>query len=180
MFRASKFFHLSSSLMSFNHALFMSRLNPFIVLATSVVKRNVGGGVSPSPCPTISQRFTPYSQFASLHSVSKKSIDSSSPSHSVQVLNHSRISSHKTAFLPSSQSPTTSKIFLSESSEPPASALPLSSTQLTSIPPSQTCKIAVRALQASRDIIHNSFRPRVAAADCLFKWDTPFGIQHKE
>ena len=29
-------------------------------------------------------------------------------------------------------------------------------------------------------IAHNSLRPQVAAADCLFGWDTPFGICHRE
>jgi hypothetical protein len=37
-----------------------------------------------------------------------------------------------------------------------------------------------RTPQAGRSIAHNSFRPRVAAADRLFSWDTPFGVQHKK
>jgi len=165
--------------MSFDHVLFMSGLDPFIFSATSVVERSVGGRFSSSPRPTLSQRFSPYSQFASVPFVSKKSTISTSPLHSVQV----SISSHRTSFLPPFQLATTLSSSLPEPLQlSPVSAplLPSLADQPTPATASQTRLIVARTPQTGREIIHNSFRPRVAAADRLFGWDTPFGIQHRE
>ena len=72
-FRASRYFLLSSSLMSFDPALFMSSLDPFIFSATHVIERSVGGRSSSPPCPTFTRRFSPYSYSAPSSSVLNKS-----------------------------------------------------------------------------------------------------------
>jgi len=55
----------------------------------------------------------------------------------------------------------------------------LPTTQPTVLADPQTRIIIARTPQAGRGITHNAFRPRVAAADRLFGWDTPYGIRHK-
>ena len=162
--------------MSSDLALLMPQFDPFTFSVTSVAERSVGGKVSSPPRPTLTRRFSPYSQFASLPSVSKKSITPSPLLHSLADTS----SSFKPFQLPVTSNPSLPKI-----SQPPTAQVTPSvptvspTTQLTSVVDPQIRSITPRAPQAGRSIAHNSFRPRVAAADRLFGWDTPFGIRHK-
>ena len=170
--------------MSFDLALLMSGLDPFI-FRRRVVERTVGGRVPSPPRPTFTHRFSPYSQFASSSSVLNKSIASSCSSlNIVQASSLPSISSHSATNSHSSRVPPTfiSSLSVSLQSSPPEASLPPPSSQptLAAIPSSQTRSITPRTPQTGRAIAHNSLRPRVAAADRLFGWDTPFGIRHRE
>src|SRR6266567_8511041 len=88
----SIFFPPSRSLTSFNHVLFMNRFDPFTFSATGVAERSVGGKVSSPPRPTLTQRFSPYSKFASSHCpVASKSIVLTPPSRNVPTLHASSV-----------------------------------------------------------------------------------------
>jgi hypothetical protein len=45
---------------------------------------------------------------------------------------------------------------------------------------SSSCTIHLQKPHKDRRINPNPLRPHVAAADCLFSWDTPYGIRHRE
>jgi len=120
---ASKCFLLSSSLTSFDLALPMSGLDPFIFSMMHVIERTVGGKAPSLLHPTFTHRFSPYSQFASSSSVSNKSTASfHSHLNTVQASSHPSIPSHSIINSRSFQVPTISTSSLSKPLQPSISS----------------------------------------------------------
>jgi hypothetical protein len=191
--RTSLFPYLSRSQMSFVIVLLMSSLNPFIFSAACVVERDVGEVSLSSPRPTSSHIFS-INPFAHLTPIAHTSPVSSS------IISHNKVSVFEVPF--SNHLYNTKNISASHPHDPDISSLandpsshnitPISASSslhaipthpavFTNYPPPTAASrtIKPRKPKAGCEIVASSLRPHVAAADRLFAWDTPFGIQHR-
>jgi len=154
--------------------------------ATFIARNSVGGKDIP-PRPTPSPRFHPFKKFVSPHIP----ITSSSSLAHRQILSSPHGSSSSSSVVPSHQHSYTVP---SSRSSPlhPAVHPPLPHTSPIT-PPAISPHIPInlygqtdsrhiipRKPQSDRVIQPSPFRPRVAAADRLFAWETPHSIRHRQ
>jgi len=152
--------------------------------ATFIARNSVGGKDIP-PRPTLSPRFHPFKKFVSPHIP----IPSSPSLAHRQILSSPHGSSSSSSVAPSHQHSYTVSSSRSSPQHPAMHpSLPHTSPiTLPAIPPHipinlygqpDSHHIIPRKPQSDRVIQPSPFRPRVAAADRLFAWETPHSICH--
>lgn len=188
--RVGKYSHYFCSHQSFVLYFIMSDWNPNRFSVARAVKGDAGG-VSIPPCPAFSHNIL--SSFCPLHSFRIPPDFSLASNSDIPRISKLSTALHHTSsacsiFIPTLKvsSKTLCSQVISDTPSPSSSfhnhvltpTVLASSAVFTNNQSAAPCRIIKpRKPKAGCKVLNNELCPHVATADCLFAWDTPFGIQ---